>query len=742
MSGAGRSGSSLGTFSRKRRLGRLAAGALALTLLLTLAGQSGISGLSPVRAASQPSASGRGSGSGDQPARKAGPLVLTGAPVTGAITSGVPGKCLDDASGVTTNGNKVDINACNAGTTETWTAETNGTIQFSGKCLDIASGTTIDLWACNNAANQVWESAANAELENPATGKCLDDPSAATANGTQLNLVACAAGTAQEWRLPYNGLPVAGALTSGLAGKCLDDSGGGTADGNVVDISTCTGARAQDWTMPGDGTVRALGKCLDITGAATANGTKIELFTCNAGSGQLWRPGPSGYLVNPHSSRCLDDPGGSTNGTQLDLWDCNGGANQVWTLPATTVPGAPTSVKATAGDRSATVTWAAPPATSGSAITGYTVTAAPGGATASATTTAATVTGLANGTPYTFTVTASNGVGTSAASAPSAAVVPPGTATLYAHDASGRVTAVFDGSGAGSAMSYDTGGNITSVTSLPASTLAIAQVSPPSAAPGSTVTIYGTDFGSGAAAVAVSTGGTPATISSIGPNEIVVTVPSGATGTGVSVTVGGSTATWSSFTVTPAAPKPSITGLSEQVGDPGGSLIVTGTGFDPVASRDVASINGTKVGITSASATSLQVTLPPVPVSGLVSVTTAGGTAVSSADIVTAPQPYLAANVGFAGRLANATQTTVTLSAANQIALALFTVSAGQHTSVTVNANIPDASAPNQYQLTVYGPDGRMVNKSNGYVTTNPNTWYLPDNSPSGTYEIARDQYQ
>ncbi len=60
--------------------------------------------------------------------------------------------------------------------------------------------------------------------------------------------------------------------------------------------------------------------------------------------------------------------------------------------------------------------------------------------------------------------------------------------TLYAHDGDGRVTAVFDGTGAGSEISYDKDGNITAVTSLPAATLAVAQVSPPSAAPGATVT--------------------------------------------------------------------------------------------------------------------------------------------------------------------------------------------------------------------------------------------------------------
>ena len=64
-----------------------------------------------------------------------------------------------------------------------------------------------------------------------------------------------------------------------------------------------------------------------------------------------------------------------------------------------TVPGAPTGVLATAGDASAVVSWAAPASDGGSGISGYTVTAAPGGATA---TTTATVTGLTNGTPYTF----------------------------------------------------------------------------------------------------------------------------------------------------------------------------------------------------------------------------------------------------------------------------------------------------------------------------------------------------
>ncbi len=78
----------------------------------------------------------------------------------------------------------------------------------------------------------------------------------------------------------------------------------------------------------------------------------------------------------------------------------------------------------TPGDGQATVSWS-PPDDGGAPITGYAVTATPGGVTVRTTgATSAIVTGLRNGTAYTFTVTATNVVGTSAASPSSASVTP------------------------------------------------------------------------------------------------------------------------------------------------------------------------------------------------------------------------------------------------------------------------------------------------------------------------------
>jgi uncharacterized protein (TIGR02145 family) len=89
-----------------------------------------------------------------------------------------------------------------------------------------------------------------------------------------------------------------------------------------------------------------------------------------------------------------------------------------------TVPDAPTSVVATAGNAQASVAFTAPIYNGGSVITGYTVTSLPGGFIATGSTSPLIVTGLTNGTSYTFTFVTTNLMGNSVASAASVAVTP------------------------------------------------------------------------------------------------------------------------------------------------------------------------------------------------------------------------------------------------------------------------------------------------------------------------------
>ena len=86
--------------------------------------------------------------------------------------------------------------------------------------------------------------------------------------------------------------------------------------------------------------------------------------------------------------------------------------------------GAPVWVRVAPGNGQVAVSWSAPHFNGGAPVTGYTVSAAPGGAQCTATTTTCTVTGLTNGVAYSFTVTATNAAGTSAASTISANVTP------------------------------------------------------------------------------------------------------------------------------------------------------------------------------------------------------------------------------------------------------------------------------------------------------------------------------
>lgn len=107
-----------------------------------------------------------------------------------------------------------------------------------------------------------------------------------------------------------------------------------------------------------------------------------------------------------------------------------GGTLHSLAIASASVPGAPTSVSATAGDGAATISWQAPASDGGSPITLYTVTSTPDGKKCTSTgALTCSIGGLTNGTGYVFTVKARNVAGEGPASAASSMVYPEAAAT-------------------------------------------------------------------------------------------------------------------------------------------------------------------------------------------------------------------------------------------------------------------------------------------------------------------------
>ncbi|MEJ3745659.1 RICIN domain-containing protein [Actinomycetes bacterium KLBMP 9797] len=116
------------------------------------------------------------------------------------------------------------------------------------------------------------------------SGRCVEVPNSTTANGTQVQLQDCSAGTNQRWA------HTAAKQLTVYGNKCLDAYGAGTSNGTVVAIWDCHSGLNQQWNLNANGTITSVqsGLCVDANGAATANGTKIILWSCNGGANQQW----------------------------------------------------------------------------------------------------------------------------------------------------------------------------------------------------------------------------------------------------------------------------------------------------------------------------------------------------------------------------------------------------------------------------------------------------------------------
>ncbi|MEU7018314.1 non-reducing end alpha-L-arabinofuranosidase family hydrolase [Streptomyces sp. NPDC046385] len=122
------------------------------------------------------------------------------------------------------------------------------------------------------------------EIKGMASGRCIDIPDSATANGTRAQLWDCSGQANQRWT------HTAAKQLKVHDNKCLDAKSKGTTNGTSVVVWDCNGGANQQWTVNADGTITGVpsGLCLDAVGAATTNGTKIQLYTCASVDNQKW----------------------------------------------------------------------------------------------------------------------------------------------------------------------------------------------------------------------------------------------------------------------------------------------------------------------------------------------------------------------------------------------------------------------------------------------------------------------
>ncbi|SFW91249.1 glycoside hydrolase family 27 protein [Amycolatopsis australiensis] len=135
-----------------------------------------------------------------------GSSIGTAHPIQGASSS----RCIDVNGGSTTPGTKVDIWDCDGGGNQSWTFTSAGELKAGGLCLDASAGgtsagTKLIAWTCHGGANQKFKLNPDGSITGTQSGLCVDvtggDKPAGNVNGTPLELWGCNDDANQNWLL-------------------------------------------------------------------------------------------------------------------------------------------------------------------------------------------------------------------------------------------------------------------------------------------------------------------------------------------------------------------------------------------------------------------------------------------------------------------------------------------------------------------------------------------------------------
>ena len=299
------------------------------------------------------------------------------------------------------------------------------------------------------------------------------------------------------------------------------------------------------------------------------------------------------------------------------------------------------------------------------------------------------------------------------------------------YDELGRLVAVIDPAGDTVTYSYDSAGNLLSISRGTASQLSILEFTPNKAPIGSPVTIYGTGFSATPSANVVKFNGTVAVVSASSSTQISTTVPAGATTGLISVTTAAGTVS-SSTPFTVGTDAPIITSFTPTIGTAGTAVTISGSNFDTTTYGNRLEFNGTRSIVTAASATSLTTSVPTGATSGHISDTTPAGKGVSSGYFFIPPAPLTAADVEVFSTMAIGQTKVVTITTANKVAMVLFDGVVGQRVSLKLTGVTISSSS-----VSILNPDGSTFGSAS--VSTSGGFIDAKDLPVSGTYTILVD---